>query len=356
MRCLDDIEIQAVADEQAGEASVAHVAECDRCRGAVEARRREMAVLHEAASEGEVSPAFRTRMAGALEQGRGPRGATTLRTLSARPPRRMTWISAAVAAAAAALVMFLVLPKMGAPATLSAAEVLNRSLETMTGAAGVELLEYDLFVAGSMSKAHRIEHLIDHDRAGRFRFSKYAADGSLEASIGHDPATGRRFFVARENGEGIMIDVAPGAAPNVSLPEVMQALIETGITMMQATKDPTLSVQDTAAGRQYLVEMPAVQARSSAAVLELFSARAVIDADDFRILEFDASGSILRQPYSMSFKLLRRTVRPSAEVSAEEFAAPTVDGDVVIEARADNDPMTDVLTALVREIHKGRPR
>jgi hypothetical protein len=356
MRCLNDVEIQAVADAEAEPARLSHAAECERCRSLVDARRREMTTLQQAASTGELSPAFQARMADALGRSHAPRGATTLRAASVSGRRRVTWISAATAAAAAAVVMFLILPKMGAPTSLSASEVLGRSLQTMTGAKGVELLEYDLFVAGSMAKAHRIEHLIDHDRAGRFRFSKYAADGSLEASIGHDPATGRRFLVVRESGQGMFINVAPGAAPNVSLPEVMQALIETGITMMQAAKDPTLSVRDTAGGRQYVVEMPTVPNRSSAAVVDLFSARAVVDAGDFRILEFDASGSILRQPYSMSFKLLRRTIRPSAEVSAEEFSAPVIPSDVVIDARADNDPMTDVLSAVVREVNRGRGR
>jgi hypothetical protein len=81
-----------------------------------------------------------------------------------------------------------------------------------------------------------------------------------------------------------------------------------------------------------------------------------VDAQDFRIQEFEATGTVLRQPYSMSFKLIRRSIRPSADVPAEDFAAPTVAGDVVINARVEKDPMSDVLTALVNEITRPKGR
>jgi len=357
MNCLTDVEVQAVADGEAteNETARAHAAQCGNCRDRVDARRREMSAMTSAIASGEMSPAFEARMRDALHDHGPARGATRLRA-TARPGHRNAWISATVAAAAAAVVIFLVLPRFGSPTTLSASEVLGKSLQTMTGARGVEMLEYELFVAGGMTGSHRIEHLIDHDHPGRYRFSNYAPDGALESSVGQEAATGKRFLVVRANGRGVLVNFDPGTAPKVSLPEMTQALIETGITMMQATRDQTLTVLDTPAGRQYVVEMPRVSAPSNSAVLDLYSARAVVDGQDFRIQEFEATGTVLRQPYSMSFKLIRRSIRPSADVPAEDFAAPTVAGDVVINARVEKDPMSDVLTALVNEITRPKGR
>lgn len=358
MNCLTDVEVQAVADGEAteNETARAHLAQCSQCRDRVDARRRDMSAMTSAIASGGMSPAFEARMRDALHEHGPARGATRLRATARRSGYRNVWISATVAAAAAAVVIFLVLPRFGSPTTLSASEVLGKSLQTMTGARGVELLEYELFVAGGMTGSHRIEHLIDHDHPGRYRFSNYGPDGALESSVGQEAATGKRFLVVRANGRGVLVNFDPGTAPKVSLPEMTQALIETGITMMQATRDQTLTVLDTPTGRQYVVEMPRVSAASSSAVLDLYSARAVVDGQDFRIQEFEATGTVLRQPYSISFKLIRRSVRPSADVPAEDFAAPAVSGDVVINARADKDPMSDVLTALVNEITRAKGR
>jgi hypothetical protein len=268
--------------------------------------------------------------------------------------RRRAWFAAASAAAAAAIVIFIVMPRIGSPTSLSASEVLGKSLQTMTGAKGVEQLEYELFIGGGMNVSRRIEHLIDHDRPGRYRFSKYAPDGTLESSVGQDPATGRRFLLVRADGRGVIVNFEPGSASNVSLPEMSQAVIETAITMMQATRDQTLTVHDTPAGRQYVIEMPRVQTGSAASVLDLTSARAVIDGQSFGIQEFEATGSVLKQQYSVSFKLIRRTVRPSVDVPAEEFAAPVTPADAVITSRAENDPISDALTAFVRELNRGK--
>jgi hypothetical protein len=341
-------------DDEASEAIRRHVAACARCRARVDERRQDVAALTIAASADAMPPAVEARMRQAIAEGRPARGATTLRAAPSGATSRRAWISAAAAAAVAAVVIFVVLPKIGSPTTLSASEVLGRSLQTMTGATGVELLEYDLFVAGGMSRSHRIVHLIDHDRPGRYRFSNYGPDGTLESSVGQESATGRRFFVLRAEGRGVMVNIESGATPQVSLPEMIRAVLETSITMMQANRDQTLTVHDTPAGRQYVVEMPRVQTGSTAAVFDLYAARAVVDGRDFRIQEFEASGAVLRQPYSVSFKLIRRAIRPSAEVPVEEFAAPATATDVVINARADADPLSDVLTAFVREITRGR--
>jgi hypothetical protein len=357
MNHLTDVEVQAVVDGEANERVNVHAAECSRCRERVAVRGREMAAVTAAATSGsEMSPIFEARMHEAIDDGRPARGATRLRVSEPHRRRRAAWISATIAAAAAAVVIFLILPKMGSPTTLSASEVLGKSLQTMTSVKGVELLEYELVLGGGVSVSSRVEHLIDHDRPGRYRFSKYGADGALESTVGQDPATGRRFLLVRADGHGVMVNIEPGSASRISLPEVSQAIIETGISMMQATRDQTLTVQDTPAGRLYVIEMPRVQTGTSASVFDLYSARAVIDGQNFGIQEFEASGSVLRQPYSMSFKLIRRSIRPSAEVPASEFAAPATPSDVLINTTAgtDDDPISDILTAFVRELNRGK--
>ena len=61
-----------------------------------------------------------------------------------------------------------------------------------------------------------------------------------------------------------------------------KALVESVITMMQAMSPQSLSLQDTADGRQYVIELPAATASSGAAMFDLHQARAVIDERDLQ--------------------------------------------------------------------------
>jgi hypothetical protein len=351
MRCLNDIEIQAVVDGEAGGDLRAHVDGCSRCSEQVGERRRDVAALTTLLTAGGgPSPRLEARVREAVVQGRPVRGATALRVVPRRPWRRVGWVSALVTAAVVALVVFQVLPKLGAPTTLSASAILGRSLKTLSSVAGVEMLEYELFVAGDMPGPHRIVQLIDHDLPGRFRFSNYGPNGVLESAIGQDSTTNRRVQLIRVDDRNYIVDLAASAGPKLSLPEMIQAVIETSITMMQATSDQTLTVLDTSAGRQYIIEMPPVTPATSAAIFDLSHARVVIDGRDFRLLEFEASGSVLKQPYSASFRLIRRTVRPAAAVPPEEFMIPAGPGDVVLSGESGVDPITDVLTVVLREL------
>jgi hypothetical protein len=246
--------------------------------------------------------------------------------------------------------VFLILPKLGAPTTLSASAILGRSLQTMTGVTGVELLEYQLFVGGAMPGPHRIEQLIDHDRRGRVRVSNYGPDGTLESSVGQDPATRRRFHLIRVDGRNYVINLTATEEPMISVPEMAQALIETAITAMQTTSDKNLTVQDTPGGRQYIVEMPNVAPKANPGVFELDRARTVISADDYRLLAFEAGGAVLRQPFTVSFTLIRRSVRPSASVAPQEFEIAPGPGDVVLTGVSADDPVSDVLTTVLREL------
>jgi hypothetical protein len=355
MTCLNNTEIQAVVDGEASAESQSHVAACDRCRDRVAERRRDMeTVTGLMAGDADVPPLVEARLRAAILEGRPARGATSLRGSAPGRWRLATWLSATAAAAGVALVMFLVLPKLGAPTSLSASEVLGRSLKTLTATTGVEMLEYQFFVAGEMPGPHRIEQLIDHDRPGRFRFSNYGPDGVLESAMGQDPATNRSVQLIRVDGRNYVITLAAGARSRPSFPEMAQALVETAITMMQATSDQSLTTVDTPAGRQYVVEMPPVTPASSAAMFDLYRARAAIDERDYRIQEFEASGSLLKQPYSVTFRLIQRAVRPSSEVPAEEFMIAAGPGDVVLAGQAEHDPVTDVLTTALRELGKKR--
>jgi hypothetical protein len=364
MSCLTDIQIQAVVDGEASEANVAHAASCRRCADKVDARRRDMADVMSLLSadaggaEGAEDVERMARMKRAITEGGAVRGSTALRDQPSRTTpmlwKRPVWTSALAAAAGIALVVYFVLPKLGSPTTLSAHEVLGRSLKTMSTNAGVEMLHYEFFAAGEMPGPHRIEQLIDHDRPGRYRFSNYGPDGALESAIGQDSGGTNRFHLIRVDGRNYIIKLGPPSAKdrhgNLSLPEMGQALIETTITMMQATKDQNLTTIDGPEGPQYVVEIPPVTPQSGAAMFDLHHARAVIDSRDFRILEYSASGSLLKQPFSVSFRLINRSVRPSSAVSPEEFTITPGPGDVVLTGASASDPVTDMLKTVLREL------
>ena len=83
------------------------------------------------------------RVGHALTTDHARAGATTLRDLPVPSWGARLWLTAGVVAAAAMAVVFL-LPPLDAPRTLSAAQILDRSLQTMSPASGTELREFDL--------------------------------------------------------------------------------------------------------------------------------------------------------------------------------------------------------------------
>jgi hypothetical protein len=100
------------------------------------------------------------------------------------------------------------------------------------------------------------------------------------------------------------------------------------------------------------VEIPPVMPSGAAAALDIYQARAVIDGRDFGIREFYASGALLKQPYTLSFRLIRREVTDS--VPPEAFAIQPAAGDVVLEGEASDGPWTDVLSVVLREVGRLR--
>ena len=357
MKCLNDVEIQLVADDEAPADLAGHIASCERCATRLAARREEMHRLTALMSGRDLPAAIDARVRRAIE--RAPArsgGATTLRA-DAPAPRRVAigWLSALGTAAVVAIVVFAVLPRAGAPTTLSASEVLGRSLQSLSAASGVERLEYELIASPGEAGPHRIEHLIDHDRPGRYRLARYGPDGAVVSAASQDPVTGHRMHFVRVDGQSYVIDLKT-AQLDLALPQMGKALVESAITMMQAMSPQSLSLQDTAEGRQYVIELPAATASSGASMFDLHQARAVIDERDYSILAFEARGTFLKQAYAISFKRNQRTIRPSASVAPEEFLIVPGPGDIVIEGDGSADPVHAVLTAALRELARQRGR
>ena len=347
MDCLSDAELQAVVDNEADAASRAHAADCPRCQARADARRQQMTEIAALAGD-PVPPGFEARLRDAVVAGGPARGSTALRPSAPRGGRHaMPWVSALAAAAVVGLIVFAGLPRFGAPAGLSASEILGRSLQTLTGVRGVERLEYELVFTG-YSGPHRIEQLLDHDHPNRYRIAEFGPDGVLQSALSEDSIAGRRSHLVRVDGRNYVIELAAAQAPPFSLPQLAQAQVETVISMMQATSDQKLTTIDVPGGTQYVIQIPTVTPAAGASVVDLYQARVVIDAADFRIRELEASGTMFKQPYSVSFKLITRALRQTAPGS--EFAIPVGPGDVLLKGEATNDPIADVLGTVLREL------
>ena len=350
MPCLTNENIQAVADHEAGEDLRAHAAACVTCGERVAERRRQMAALTALAVSPDMPAAVEARVRRAVIAGRPVQGATALRSSTSPVAwRRAGMVSAVATAAIVALVIFGVLPRLGAPTSLSAAEVLGRSLQTLTSATGIERVEYELVLTGLAGGPHRIEHLIDHDNPNRYHLRSFGPDGQVQSAIAQDPSRGRRSQLVRVDGRNYIVNV-PTSRSFPSVPQMAQAQIEAVIGMMQATSDQNLSVVSSAEGTKYIVEIPAVVPSGPGAAFDLYQARAVIDGRDFRIQEFDASGALLKQPYTVSFRLIRREALSPGEVPDQAFTIAASADDVVLDGEASDEPWVDVLTAALREI------
>jgi hypothetical protein len=363
MRCLTDVEVQAVVDEEANEACRAHAATCDRCRARVDERRSQMATLASLVdADGMPSSMLEARLRQAMAEagrsertGRTPaRGSTVLRGQAPSAWRRLGWASALATAAVIALLVYGVLPRLGAPTTLSASEILSRSLQTISSGQGVETLEYEVAMDGMTSGPVVIRQVIDRDNPNRYRVASYGPDGVIMTALSQDPLAQRRSQLFHVDGTNYIVRVGAIHTPVLSLPQMAQALVETTIGIMQAKSDQQLTVEDGPNGQRYIIEIPSVTpANSAAATLDIFGARAVISGGDFRIQEFEATGTLLRQPFSVSVKLRKHEYiggeKPSFEIEPEP-------GDVVLEGEAADDPVTELMTTVLRELGRARGR
>ena len=360
MRCLTDIEVQAVADGEAADERRAHANACEACRTRVDERRDQMETLASLIdADGMPSSALESRLRHAMSEVGGQsgpadvRGATVLRARRPSAWRHVGLVSALATAAAIALVVYGVLPRLGAPMTLSASEILSRSLQTISSGQGVERLEYEVAMDGMTDGPVVIRQVIDRDNPHRYKVASYRPDGTIATAVSQDPVRQLRSQLFHVDGTNYIVRVGAIHTPVLSIPQMAQALVETSIGIMQAKSDQQLTIEDGPTGRRYIVEIPPVTPQTSTATLDLFSARAVISGTDFRIQEFTATGTVLRQPFSVSVKLRTHEYIGGAATD-DSFAITPGPDDVVLEGQADEDPVTELMTTVLRELSRAR--
>jgi len=143
---------------------------------------------------------------------------------------------------------------------------------------------------------------------------------------------------------------------NVTLspPEIERLHMQASVAMMQASGNQQLQVIESGSGRQYRIQVPRVSAQTPNAVWDLEDAQVVIDATDYHIVEFAVKGTFLKQPYSVSYKLIRRAVMTQAEVPAGTFEAPRDPGAIVIRGEGSAIPARDALVGALRELARAK--
>ena len=359
MGCLNDIQIQQLADGEAGPESRSHAQECVRCAARLDERRRLMATLTATAAAADLpSPAFAARVGESVRaQAPAPaRGATVLRPVR-RPARKPLWASALAAAAAAAVIMFLVLPRVDAPATLSASQVIDRSVQQLTGGSGVELLDYELLVSsdyrqrvGLPQGPYRIVQVFDRGNPARFKFSQFDGGGVLVAATAQDPARGRRTELRRVDDRNYIVTLTALPGPMLSIPELLQTQAESILRLMQLDADEHLTTVIDGDATHYVIELPdppAIAATPAGAPLRLDHARVEIDGRDFRVREFAARGTLLGLPFDVSIRLISQI--KAAQVAPAEWEIQPGAGDVVLEGDGRGD-VTDSMDLVLREL------
>jgi hypothetical protein len=366
-RCLTESELHAVADGEAPLALHSHADACEACRARVESRwrdLRELGLLVERAFE--PAPRFERQVRAALESRHEPRGATTIQAVHAKTWPRRAWLSGLAAAVVVIAGLVIIWPSVTGDATLSAAEILGRSLDTLADPNAVEFVEYELQLEGAASAAGapeiadgalRIQQVIDHTRPGRYRVVSLRLDGQLLSTMAQDPE--RRLRTARvRSGEDVFFFRLVGRPDHpqlrVSPPQIQRAYLRTVVSVMQATADQKLTTVEEAGETYYAVQVPPVLTEGDAA-WELNEARALIRANDFLLKQLTARGTMLDQPFAISFKLVRRDVTPAAQVQASDFEIRPDPGDIAIEGDATDDPIGDVVRAALKELAMARP-
>jgi hypothetical protein len=363
MKCLDDAQIQALADQEASGDVAAHAASCISCTARLEQRRTVIGAVRSALDPPAPMPyALQRRVEQALASS-ATRGATRLRDTGGSDGfwRRNGW-SAAAAAAAALVVGLVVVPMVNGPATVSAAEILAKSASRLASSAGtgIELLEYELVLDGvpremmpdGGSGTYRFSEAIDHGAPGHFRYSSFAPDGRLLTSLAEDPVARTRVSLIRVDEQRYRFELAMKAGDVPSLPEIERLHMEATVAMMQASGQQLLQTVDSPEGPRYRVKVPQLSAAKRDAVWDLSQAEVLIDPSDFRIVEFSARGTLLKQPYSISYRLISRQVVTTA--APDTFEVPSEPGEMVIAGEGTASPATDVFFATLRELAHAR--
>jgi hypothetical protein len=356
--CLNEERIQALADGEGDAADRAHAAACAACG----ARLRDRAALM-ASIEATLNPPVGLPSEFRLKD---TSGATRLRSISgesrqAEGSRRWIYTAAALAAALAG-VLFIVPAVRKSDATVSASEILAKSATRLSAVTrGVEVLEYELVLGGvpkemipdQVDGTYRIWQAIDHDVPGRFRFASYAADGRMFSSIAEDPIAKRRVTAFTSEGQAYRFDVTLPAGPrNLSLPEIQRLHMEATIAMMQASGNTLVETIAGPNGPLYRIEVPRVTAPGTNPVWDLTEARVVIDPRDYSVVECAVQGSLLKSPYSMSYKLLRHVV--GATLQPDAFSVPPQAGEIVVTGEGSAVAAHDVVVLALRALAQAK--
>ena len=359
MKCLNDAQIQAIVDNEADDRLQHHAETCADCGERVRARRALTAgMLRHLDVPAAIGAAASRRVTRALADG-SARGATRLREDARAAWRGALWSGGAVAAATL-LAIFVVFPMLKGPTTVSAAEILARSASKLAQrvTTGVEFLDYQLTLDGvprelmpdQIDGSYRVRQVIDHDTPGRFLVTTYAPDGQLVHSVAQNPATHRRIVHVLTDGRAFRFEFAVSEAAAMSLPEMERLHMEASVAMMQASGNQDLKVVDSDAGRQYVIDVPKVSASTANAIWDLSEARVVVDATDYHIVEFAVAGVFLKQPYSLSYKLIARTIAEQATVAAGEFEIPADPQAITLQGEGSAIPVRDALLLALREL------
>ncbi len=354
--CLNESELQAVADNEAETAHRGHVEQCAVCSEKVAARRAFTNRLVNAMASVEMDGGTRGRMRTRSVDAPAT-GATTLRTV--RRTWRWAW-SVPLAAAAALLTYFVVVPGIDRRTTVSAAEILGRSQAALSApVSGLEFLQYDLEIGGALGdllpaeQAGRftVHELIDHDHEGRYRIVKLSPDSRIVGGAADDTLRGTRTRYIRVNGRGFLLRFEGAAPTALSLVALKKSAMQIFIGLMQMSTAQSMREIDRAGEHCYEVTIPAVSV-PAAALVSLDRARAVITSADSRLVEFSAAGTLSGQPFTIDFAQRIRMLDVSGAEAAgvplsETFELTAEPGDVVLEGDATKNPVWDVLTRVL---------
>jgi hypothetical protein len=358
MHCLNDQQLQALADGEGLPAEQAHADSCATCGPRLHDR---IALLR--SIEETLNPPAGFRQTAALRGIGETTGATRIRGAGLPAQSRRRWIYSAAAIAAALVAVLFVVPSLRrSDATVSAAEILAKSASQLSAVTrGIEVLEYELVLDGVPKEmipdqtdgTWRIWQAIDHDVPGRFRFASYTPDGRLFSSIAEDPLAKRRVAAFRSEGQPFRFDLTlPPGARNLSLPEMQRLHMEASIAMMQASGNQLVQTEDGANGKFYRIEVPRAAAPSANPVWDLTDARVLIDARDYSVAELAVQGSFLKQPYSLSYKLIRHVT--GATLPPDAFTVPAQDGEIVVSGEGTAVPTHDVVVLALRALAQAK--
>ncbi len=149
-------------------------------------------------------------------------------------------------------------------------------------------------------------------------------------------------------------DVALPPGMTLSPPEMERLHMEASVRMMQASGDQQLQVVERGGETHYMIEVPKVSAQIQNDVWDLAEARVLVDASDYHVVEFGVKGTFLKQPYSVSYRLISRAIAAQMSVQPSEFELPADGSAIRIDGDGSAIPMRDALVLALRELARTR--